>query len=109
MKFHFISILIVFFTAAWAFAEPVEVHLTLKDHRFDPAEVRVKKGDDGIKLVVKNEDPSMEEFESPALRKEKKILGGHTLEMSIPFIRPGTYEFYGEFHADTAKGTLIVE
>jgi plastocyanin len=108
MKFYFISILIVFFTAAWAAAEPVEVRLTLKDHRFDPSEVRVK-GDDGIKLVVKNEDPSMEEFESPALRKEKKILGGHTLLMSIPFIRPGTYEFYGEFHADTAKGKLIVE
>ncbi|HET6370139.1 MAG TPA: cupredoxin domain-containing protein [Nitrospiria bacterium] len=108
MKSNFILMLVFFFTATLAFAEPVEVHLTLRDHRFDPSEVRVK-GDDGIKLVVKNEDLSMEEFESPALRKEKKILGGHTLEMSIPFIRPGTYEFYGEYHADTAKGKLIVE
>jgi plastocyanin len=108
LKLYFIAILIVFFAAARAAAEPLEVHLTLKNHRFDPQEVRVK-GDGGIKLVVKNEDPSIEEFESPALRKEKKILGGHTLEMSFPFIKPGTYEFYGEFHADTAKGTLIVE
>jgi plastocyanin len=107
MKLYFILILL-FSWPVRVFAEPVEVRLTLKDHRFIPSEVRVKGGE-GIRLVVKNEDPLMEEFESPSLRREKKIRAGQTAEMVFPSLKPGVYEFFGEFHPDTAKGKLIVE
>jgi plastocyanin len=107
MKLYFIFIFL-FSLPGLAFGGPVEVHLTIKDHRFTPAEVRVK-GDKGIKLVVRNEDAIVEEFESPSLRREKKIRAGQTIEMLFPALKPGVYEFYGEFHEDTARGRLIVE
>lgn len=109
MKWFFISVALAGAVAVSATAaELQEVRLTIREHRFDPAEIRVKAGH-GVKLLILNADPAAEEFESPSLRKEKKILAGQTVEMSFPHLALGTYEFYGEFHPDSAKGKLVVE
>ena len=50
----------------------VVVEITLKDHVFSPEEIRIpahKK----ITLVVHNLDPTVEEFDSPALKREKLL------------------------------------
>lgn len=93
-------------TGAWA-AEP-EIRLVIKDHRFTPAEVTVPAGQK-IRLVVENKDPTPEEFESYALNREKIVPGGGKIVVYVGPLKPGRYEFFGEFNAKTARGWLVVE
>ena len=82
--------------------------LTIKNNAFLPNEVRVSSNTPLI-LKVTNADASAEEFESPSLNREKLIRGGGSVEIRLPALKAGRYEFYGEFHPDTARGVLIVE
>ena len=50
-----------------------------------------------------------EEFEISALRIEQIVSGGETLRVRIPALKPGTYEFVGEFHEETAQGRIVAE
>lgn len=85
-----------------------ELNLVIKDHRFEPAELRVPAGK-RVSIYVSNEDPTPEEFESTALKVEKVIPGKSRALVRIGPLAPGQYEFIGEFHADTAKGVVIAE
>jgi plastocyanin len=89
-------------------AEDVEITLTIKDHKFEPAEVKVPAGAP-IKLTVKNLDTTPEEFESHALRVEKVITGKASQIIRLKGLQKGTYPFVGEFHESTAKGVIIAE
>lgn len=82
--------------------------ITIKDHKFDPAEVHVPAGKPVI-LVVKNADQTAEEFESSPLKVEKIIAGGQQATIRLRPLAAGSYEFVGEFHEDTAKGTIVAE
>ncbi len=82
--------------------------LTIKDHVFSPKEITVK-ANTKIKLVVTNEDAAAEEFDSPSLNREKLIRPGQSATILLPPLRPGRYEFFGEFHPDTARGVVIAE
>jgi plastocyanin len=82
--------------------------LTIKDHRFDPAELKVPAGQK-IKLTVQNLDSTPEEFESYELNREKIIPGGKSTSVYIGPLEAGRYPFFGEFHQDTAQGVLIAE
>jgi len=82
--------------------------LTIKDHAFSPQEITVK-ANTKIKLVVTNEDTAAEEFESPSLNREKLIRAGQSVTILLPPLKPGRYEFFGEFHPDTARGAVIAE
>jgi heme/copper-type cytochrome/quinol oxidase subunit 2 len=87
---------------------PPSIPLTLEQHRFTPAEVRVK-AKTPVVLVVTNKDATEEEFEIATLRIEKIIPGGKKVQIKLPAMKPGTYEFVGEYHEETAKRRLIVE
>ena len=87
---------------------PAEVALTITQHRFQPEDIHVKAGAPFI-LVVTNQDPTAEEFESRELRLEKVIPAGKTVRLKMPALKPGTYRFFGEFHAQTGQGRLVVE
>jgi plastocyanin len=90
-------------------ADAVEVPITIKDHRFEPAAVSVPAGRD-IKLIVTNADSTPEEFESKSLRIERVIQGGQKAEFSVRPLQKGQrYKFFGEFHEATAKGELIAK
>jgi hypothetical protein len=88
--------------------EPAQIQVKLKDHRFDPAEIHVPTGKPTV-LVVTNEDPTAEEFDSTALKVEKVIVGGHYGTIRLRPLGPGRYPFMGEYHADTAQGVVIAE
>jgi plastocyanin len=98
---------ILLFSSTAAFAEE-EIHLVIKDHQFSPAEIKIK-AQTKTKLVITNQDNSAEEFESFSLNREKIIRPGQTATIFLPPLKPGTYDFFGEFHPDTAKGKIIVE
>ena len=90
-----------------AFAEP-EAMLVIKNNRFEPAELKVPAGQ-RIKLTVHNQDSTAEEFESHKLNREKLIPPGAKAVIYIGPLKPGTYEFFGEFHEATAKGVVVAE
>ncbi|MET0536681.1 MAG: cupredoxin domain-containing protein [Xanthobacteraceae bacterium] len=85
-----------------------EFTLSIRNHRFEPTEIRVPAGK-RVTITVSNEDPTPEEFESSALKVEKVIAGKSKATVRVGPLQPGRYEFIGEFHADTAKGILIAE
>jgi len=82
--------------------------LTLKNHRFSPDKITVKAGEK-FKLAVVNLDNSFEEFESKKLAIEKFVNPKGKLNLVVGPLKPGSYDFFGEFHMKTAQGTLIAE
>ena len=89
-------------------ADDVEVTISIKDHKFEPAEVKVPAGK-SIKLTVKNLDTTAEEFESHPLKFEKIIAGKGTAVIRLKPLAKGSYKFFGEYHEATAQGVLIAE
>jgi plastocyanin len=91
-----------------AHAQEVEKTLVIKNHQFEPAELKVP-ANQKIKLIVHNQDNSAEEFESKTLKREKVIAAGAKATIAIGPLKPGKYDFFGEFNPSTAKGVLIAE
>ena len=89
-------------------AEPASLQLVIKDHRFEPAELRVP-ANTPLVIEVRNEDDTAEEFESAALRVEKVIAGKRQGTVRLKPLRPGRYPFIGEDHPDTAQGVIVAE
>lgn len=89
-------------------AEPTIIAVTLKDHRFSPAEIHVPQGKPVI-LKITNEDRTPEEFNSTALQVEKIIVGGTYGTIRLRPLGPGRYPFMGEYHSDTAQGVVVSE
>ena len=89
-------------------AEAGDLVLTIKDHRIEPAELHVPAGKQ-LELRVANQDVTPEEFESHDLDVEKVIAGNQSGTISLGPLEAGRYEFYGEYHEDTAKGVLVAE
>jgi len=88
-------------------AEPEQL-LVIKNHRFEPAELKVAAGQ-RIKLVVHNQDSTAEEFESHDLNREKIVPAGAKVSIFIGPLKPGRYNFMGEYNEATAKGVVIAE
>jgi hypothetical protein len=101
-----LSVLLALSATATA-AEP-EIRLVIRDHRFTPSEVKAPAGQK-VRLVIENQDPTPEEFESYALNREKIVPGGGKVVVFVGPLKPGRYEFFGEFNAKTARGWLVVE
>ena len=91
-----------------ASAEEKTFTLSIKDHRFSPTELEIP-ANRKVALVVKNLDPTPEEFESIELRREKVVGGGQEITLFIGPLKPGRYEFFGDFNPKTARGFLVVK
>ena len=94
--------------AASSWAADVEALLTLKNHKFEPTELKVP-ANQRVRLTVYNQDSTPEEFESHALNREKVIPGGSKAVIFIGPLKAGRYAFAGEFNEATAKGVVIAE
>ncbi len=90
-----------------AYAEDVIVEITLQNHIFSPAEVNVPPYQ-RIILVINNLDSTIEEFDSPSLKREKILKSNNLTRIVLAPLTVGRYEFVGEFHQETAKGVVIV-
>jgi cupredoxin-like protein len=89
-------------------AADAEFNLVIRDHRFEPSELKVPAGKK-VKVIVDNQDASAEEFESHALNREKVIAGKSKAPIFIGPLQKGRYPFVGEFNEKTAKGVIIAE
>ena len=85
-----------------------DVTITIKNHRFTPAEVKVP-ANKRVQITVVNDDPTPEEFESHEMKVEKVIPGKSKGVVRIGPLAPGRYPFFGEFNQATAKGVVIAE
>lgn len=82
--------------------------INIKNHVFVPNVITVKANEE-FKLEVKNEDAATEEFESKKMNIEKFIGPNKTLKLTLGPLAVGEYDFFGEFHQDTAQGKLIAK
>ena len=89
-------------------AEPATVELTLKDHRFTPSEVKVP-ANQPFQITVHNQDDAAEELDSSALKVEKVVPPGSSATVRVRPLKPGRYEFVGEYNEKTAKGAVVAE
>ncbi|CBL44284.1 conserved hypothetical protein [gamma proteobacterium HdN1] len=110
MRIRMLALLSCLMVGGHAYADDgvVERELRIKDGRFYPEVVTVPAGK-RIRLVVINEGPGPEEFESTQLRKETVLAEGVKRNVIIAPLKPGEYPFFGEFHMDTANGILKAE
>ncbi len=82
--------------------------LTIRDHRFAPEELQVPAGVK-IKLLIRNEDPTAEEFESTELHREKVVPPGKEVPVFVGPLDPGSYGFFGDFNPKTARGRIVAK
>jgi plastocyanin len=86
--------------------DTVTLSLTLKDHKFDPAEVHAPPGVP-IEFHVKNQNGIVSEFESGDLHFEKIVPNGSEAVVHVRPQQPGRYNFFDDFHRET-QGFLVV-
>ncbi len=106
--FPFVSLILAgLFVAPVQAADP-DVQLVIRNHKFEPTELKVP-ANVRIKLIVHNQDTTAEEFESHSLNREKVIPGGARATLYIGPLKPGRYPFFGEFNEASAQGAVVVE
>lgn len=103
----FVSLLLVALGPVLADELP-RFELTAKNGRFTPETIKVPAGKK-FRLIVSNEGPGPEEFESHELNREKVIPAGRKAQIIIGPLKPGSYSFFGEFHPETAKGQIVAK
>lgn len=101
----FVGVLVMA-SAATAGAIP-EFHLVLKNHKFEPATLKVP-ANTKFKVLVTNRDTVPSEFESTDFNREKIVLPNSTITVFIGPLDKGTYKFYDDFHRSTT-GVLVAE
>ncbi len=100
---------LIFPGSAYVVAAPIkEYSVTIRNHRFVPAEITIP-AKTKVKLIVVNEDATPEEFESHELNREKIVAGNGRITVFIGPLKPGRYPFFGEFNPKTAQGAIIVK
>lgn len=83
-------------------------NLLIRDGHFIPDNLDVP-ANTKFRLLIKNEGPGAEEFESTELKKEKVLAPGARSFLIFQPLRPGTYTFFGEFHPATAQGRITAK
>ena len=103
-----VAICLFALTSGPSLAEEPSFVLRIVNHQFVPKELEVPAGTK-VKLVIKNEDDTAEEFESVSLRREKVIPAKSQGVVYVGPLSPGRYEFFGDFHPKTTRGFLVVK
>ncbi len=88
--------------------DSAKVSVTLKDHKFLPAEPTAPAGKP-ITIEVSNHDSTPSEFESKTLRVEKVVPAGGKISIQVRPLSPGRYRFFDDYHEDTTEGFLVVK
>jgi hypothetical protein len=91
-----------------AHADQPVIQLSLKNHRFEPAEINAD-ANKPLTLEVANQDPTPAEFESKNLRVEKVVPGNSKITVQVRPLPPGRYRFFDDYHEATTEGFLTVK
>jgi hypothetical protein len=91
-----------------SFAEEPSISVKIRNHRFIPSEIEIPAGEKRL-LVIENEDTTVEEFESHSLHREKIVPPLSKANVYVGPLKPGRYEFVGEFNEASAKGAVVAK
>lgn len=91
-----------------AVAQQDEYIIELKNNTFQPQEL-VIPAHKKVKIIILNLDAEPEEFDSFDLNREKVLFPNRKSRIYVGPLKPGTYEYFGEFHPNTARGKIIVK
>jgi len=86
----------------------VEIALSYKDKKFDPAEIAAP-ANTPIVIKFRNLDKDAMELESDSLHIEKVVAAGKDATIKVKAQKPGRYEFFDEYNEKTARGALVVK
>ncbi len=89
-------------------AEAQVFELRIQNHLFMPDVLEIPAGVQ-VRLVIYNDDPTPEEFESRELNREKVIMGNSKVSLLIGPLVAGSYAFFGEFNPLLAQGSIVVK
>lgn len=89
-------------------AAPKIFRLTLENHVFTPSELAIP-ANEKVKIVIQNNDDTAEEFDSFDLNRERVIFAHRNATIFVGPLPAGKYEFFGEYHPNSARGVVIVE
>ena len=90
-----------------AVQESANLTVSIKNHRFQPAELQAP-ANVPIVLHVKNLDSTPMEFESVSLRVEKVVPATGEGVIRLRPLSPGRYNFFDDFNQQ-ANGVLVVK
>jgi plastocyanin len=96
--------------AAPASAADPEFTIRIKDHKFDPAELRIPAGTK-VKVIIDNQEDEQEEFESYTLNREKHVPPRSKAVLFIGPLDSGRYVYQGENHSGSgaALGVIVAK
>ena len=103
--------MIVFVTVVFsgsARGEDKVVELRFENRRFTPQTITVP-ANQSLTLRITNASGDPIEFESFKLNREKVVGPGETVTVRLPALRPGSYDFYDDFHQDVPTGSIIAK
>jgi hypothetical protein len=86
----------------------VEIALSYKDKKFDPAEISAP-ANTPIVIKFRNLDKDAMELESDTLHIEKVVAAGKDATIKVKAQKAGRYEFFDEYNEKTARGALVVK
>jgi len=105
--FGIIAFVAVVFSVT-ARGEDKVVELRFENRRFTPQTITVP-ANQSLTLRITNASKEPIEFESFKLNREKVVGPGETVTVRLPGLRPGSYDFYDDFHQDVPAGSIIAK
>ena len=84
------------------------VEILYNQRRFTPQKAEVSAGHP-VTIRVVNSSKERIEFESFKLNREEVVDPGRTIVVHLPALRPGTYDFYDDFHKDVPEGAIVAK
>jgi hypothetical protein len=89
-------------------ADDAVVELRFENRRFIPQTITVP-ANQPFKIKITNSSKEAIEFESFKLNREKVVGPGESVIVVLPALRPGSYDFYDDFHQDVPEGTITAK
>ena len=89
-------------------AETKSVEIHFQNGTITPLELNLTAGET-VTLVIRNLGKTPVEFESRLLHAEKIIPPGKDVSVELKDPRPGSYDFFDDFHPGAGKGAIVVK
>jgi len=103
-----LTVLVIVLLPASARGDDTVVELRFENRRFTPQTITVP-ANQALTLRITNVSKEPIEFESFKLNREKVVGPGETVVVRLPALRPGSYDFYDDFHQDVPAGSIIAK
>lgn len=108
IAFFRLTVLVIVLLPAGARGDDTVVELRFENRRFTPQTITVP-ANQALTLRITNVSKEPIEFESFKLNREKVVGPGETVVVRLPALRPGSYDFYDDFHQDVPAGSIIAK